>query len=180
MNNMRKVILYIASSLDGYIAGKSGEIDWLFSDQDYGYTEFFANVDTVLMGRLTYEQALSFGEYPYKGREGFVFSRTRAGIKDDHVRFVSGSVKKLVDDLKNRGGKNIWVVGGGVLIQACLEEDVIDEMEIFVHPIILGEGIPLFRTPLQTKHLTFQNCKAFDSGLVQLTYVRHHPAVPKE
>lgn len=74
---MRKLILYIASSLDGYIARNSGGVDWLFVDQDYGYTDFIASVDTVLMGQRTYEQVLSFGEYPYQKHQGFVFSKTQ-------------------------------------------------------------------------------------------------------
>jgi len=86
---MRKLILFIATSLDGYIAGPNGEIDWLFTDQEYGYSEFYATIDTVVMGRKTYDLSLSFGEYPYPGTQAFVFSRTRDGERDDHATFIS-------------------------------------------------------------------------------------------
>ena len=168
---MRKVVLFIASSLDGYIARISGSVDWLFTDQDYGYTEFFEKVDTVIMGRRTYEQVLAFGDYPYKGTQGFVFSRTRGG-QDEHVTFLPGSLAGFIGELKNGEGKDIWVVGGSELIHSCMNHDLIDEFIISVHPIILGEGIPLFRTPVPMMKLSFVHIRTFDTGLVQLTYVR--------
>lgn len=169
---MRKVILFIASSVDGYIAGPKGEIDWLFSDQDYGYAEFFSGVDTVVMGRLTYEVSLSFGEYPYPGRQGFVFSRTKAGTRDENISFVGEDPGPFVKKLKKGAGKNIWLVGGAEIIQSCMIHDVIDELVISIHPIILGDGIPLFRGPFPQTGLILQNCRTFDTGLVQLTYSR--------
>jgi dihydrofolate reductase len=169
---MRRVILFIASSLDGCIAGPMGEINWLFSDQDYGYTEFFAGVDTVVMGRLTYEVSLSFGEYPYKDRKGFVFSRTKAGTRDANVPFVGEEPGPFVGKLKKRAGKNVWLVGGAPIIQSCMIHDVIDEFVISIHPVILGDGIPLFRGPMPTTKLKLQDCQSFDTGLVQLTYSR--------
>ncbi|MCX9012182.1 MAG: dihydrofolate reductase family protein [Candidatus Methanoperedens sp.] len=170
---MRKVVLFIASSLDGYIARTSGDVDWLFTDQDYGYADFLAGVDTVIMGRRTYEQALSFGEYPYKGKQGFVFSRTRKEKRDEHVAFISGGIASFIEGLKKSTGKNIWLVGGSEVIHSCMSHDLIDEFVISVHPIILGDGIPLFRSPLPMRKLSFRHCKTFDTGLVQLTYVRH-------
>ena len=101
---MRKIRLFIASSLDGYIARTSGQVDWLFTDQDYGYAEFFAQVDTVLMGRRTYQQILDFGEYPYKGTAGFVFSRTLQGTKDNNVEFVGFDFKDLIRTLRQSNG----------------------------------------------------------------------------
>jgi dihydrofolate reductase len=178
---MRKVILFIASSLDGYIARTSGAVDWLFTvneNQDYGYADFLASIDTVLMGRRTYEQVLSFGEFPYKGIQCFVFSRTHGGKRDEHVTFISDNIESFVKGLKNGTGKNIWLVGGSEVIQFFMSHDLIDEFIISVHPIILGDGIPLFRAPLPTKMLSFKKCRAFDTGLVQLTYVRQ-PAADK-
>lgn len=169
---MRKVILFIASSLDGFIAGKSSEIDWLFTDQDYGYTEFFKTIGVVIMGRKTYEQVLTFGEYPYKGTEGYVFSRSRAGTRDANVTFVSGNIAQFVDSLKAEPEKDIWLVGGSEVIQPFLEHDLIDEFIISIHPVILGGGIPLFRPPLPKRDLRLKNCKTFDTGLVRVTYVR--------
>ncbi|MEB3337443.1 MAG: dihydrofolate reductase family protein [Leptolyngbyaceae bacterium] len=167
---MRRVILFIATSLDGYIARTSGEVDWLFTDQDYGYTPFFAQVDTVLMGRRTYEQVQSWGEYPYGETQGFVFSRMLRDQSHPQVKIISEDVTRFVKGLKDLPGKNIWLVGGAELVHSCLQSDLIDELIISVHPILLGEGIPLFRPPFSIKNLSFQHCEAFDTGLLQLTY----------
>jgi dihydrofolate reductase len=166
---MRNLVLYIATSLDGYIAGPSGEIDWLFDDQDYGYESFLAGIDTVLMGRRTYETALSFGDYPYKGMRGFVFSRT-ARLPDDHVTFASGDPATLVLELKNAPGKKIWLVGGGEIVSECFRHGLIDEYRIFVHPIVLGAGVPLFKEGLPRRRLKFLRSESFNSGLVELSY----------
>lgn len=171
---MRKVVLFIASSLDGYIARTSGEVDWLFTDQDYGYADFLAGVDTVLLGRRTYEQVLSFGEYPYKGIQGFVFSHTRKEERDENVTFIPDDPAVFVETLKYCTGKTIWLVGGSQVIQSIMSRDLIDEFVISVHPIILGEGIPLFRAPLPVRKLNLKHCRSFDTGLVQLTYVRRN------
>jgi dihydrofolate reductase len=168
---MRKLVLYIATSLDGYIARPSGAFDWLFSDQDYGYTGFFAGVDTVLMGRKTYEQALGFGEYPYKGTSGFVFSRTPRA-SDANVTFVSGDLASLVSELKHGPGKDIWLVGGAQIVAECVRHDLIDDFRLFVHPLILGEGIPLFAPGLPERPLQFVRSQSFDSGLVEVSYKR--------
>jgi len=169
---MRKLILFIATSLDGYIAGPNGEIDWLFTNQDYGYSEFYATIDTVVMGRKTYEVSRSFGAYPYPETRAFVFSRTRDGERDDHATFVSGDISRFVKTLKFQPGRNIWLVGGGEIIRPLLQDDLIDEFRIFVHPIVLGTGVPLFPPPLSTKTLRLRDTHAFESGLVRLGYVR--------
>jgi dihydrofolate reductase len=169
---MRKVVLFIATSLDGYIADTSGGVDWLFTDQDYGYTVFLETIDSVIMGRTTYEQILSFGEYPYSSKTGFVFSETRSGDRDENVEFVSGDVKSFVENLRQSPGKDIWLIGGGKLVRSFVQENLIDMFIIYVHPIILGAGISLFPSPLSTTHLTFQKSQAFDTGLVQLVYER--------
>jgi len=168
---MRKLVLYIATSLDGYIARPSGAFDWLFSDQDYGYTEFFAGVDTVLMGRKTYDQALAFGEYPYKGTRGVVFSRTPRG-PDANVTFISSDLASFVSELKRGPGKDIWLVGGGQIVAECVRRDLIDDFRLFVHPLILGEGIPLFAPGLPERPLQFVRSQSFDSGLVEVSYQR--------
>lgn len=171
---MRKVILFIATSLDGFIAGKSGEVDWLFTDQDYGYTEFLKTIGVVIMGRKTYDQVLTLGEYPYKRLEGYVFSRSRAGAKDENVTFVSGDIGSFVRSLKSKPVKDIWLVGGSEVIQTFLEQDLIDEFVISIHPIILGNGIPLFRTPFPARKLRLKDCKTYETGLVQASYINNH------
>jgi len=169
---MRPVILFIATSLDGCIARTDGGIDWLFTDQDYGFREFFSCVDTVIMGRKTYEVSRSFGEYPYAGRSGYVFSRSRSGQRDEHVQFIAADPTEFVSDLRSKPGKHVWLVGGSELVGDFIRKDLIDEYVISIHPVILGSGIPLFRVPLPTQKLIFRDCTTFDSGLVQVTYSR--------
>ena len=169
---MRKVILFIATSLDGFIASVSGDVDWLFHDQDYAYSSFIAGVDTVVMGRRTYEQILTFGDYPYPGTAGYVFSKTRSGERDQNVEFVSGDVARFIADLKAVPGKNIWLVGGGQLNGAFLQHGLIDEFVVSIHPVILGEGIPLFQGETGIHELSLRHCDSFEGGMVQLTYAR--------
>jgi dihydrofolate reductase len=168
---MRKLVLYIATSLDGYIAGPAGEIDWLFTDQDYGYAEFFAGVDAVVMGRKTYELTLSFGEYPYPGTRSFVFSRSEHAA-DANVTFISQDVGSFIANLKREAGKNIWLVGGGEIVRECLQHDLIDDFRIFIHPLVLGAGIPLFPNGVARRALRFVHSQHFNTGLVELGYER--------
>lgn len=168
---MRPLVCFIATSLDGYIAGPAGEIDWLFSDQDYGYTQFIVGVDTVLMGRKTYDHCLTFGEYPYPGIPNYVWSRTRQG-KDAHATFVSGDIVELLKGLKQQEGKTIWLVGGSALVGEAIRHDLLDELIVAVHPIVLGDGVPLFPRGLPKRQFQFIKSEPFHSGLVQLTYHR--------
>ncbi|MBE9007381.1 dihydrofolate reductase [Fortiea sp. LEGE XX443] len=168
---MRKISLFIASSLDGYIARKSGEIDWLFTDQDYGYTEFIAEVDTLIMGNKTYQQVLSFGEYPYNDQEVFVFSNTPQGKAENNAKFVSSDWQNFITNLRQSSGGLIWLVGGAQTIQYFLKHNFIDEIILSIHPIILGDGIPLIvkDSSLETT-LELKDVKTYDSGLVQVAY----------
>jgi len=140
----RKVVLFTACSLDGYIAGKDDDTSWLFGDGDHGYREFLATIDTVLMGRRTYDLALQMGPFPYADKECYVFSRSLMG-GDEHVEFVNQPVKEFVDMLRGREGRDIWLVGGSELISGFMMAGIVDEFIISMHPIILGEGIPLFK-----------------------------------
>ncbi|MBD2185163.1 dihydrofolate reductase [Planktothrix sp. FACHB-1355] len=169
---MRKIRLYIASSLDGYIARTSGDVDWLFTDADYGYTEFLAQVDTILMGNKTYQQVLGFGEYPYKGKQVFVFSNTLPGQKDNNnVEFIGGDLNEFVNNLRQSPGGDIWLVGGSEIIHYFLKHSLIDELILSIHPIILGDGISLIvkDASLQTS-LKFKTVKTYESGLLQVSY----------
>ncbi len=180
---MPEVILYIATSVDGYIARRDGAVDWLdpAADpaggpvEDYGYGEFIAGVGAVLMGRVTYAQIrASGGDYPYPNAAGYVFSRTRAGEQDDHVRFVDGSDPAgLVARLKREQDKNLWLVGGGQLVREFLRLDLIDRIELFILPVILGDGIPLFPPATPQRNLTLESCQRYATGLAQLTYRRN-------
>jgi dihydrofolate reductase len=169
---MRAITLYIASSLDGYIARRDGRVDWLFTDADYGYTDFLGSIGTIIMGRTTYDQLLTFGRYPYGGKEVFVVSRSRAGQKDEHVTFVGLDIAERIRRIRagDEGGKGIWLVGGAQLVRLFVSERLIDEIIISIHPVILGSGIPLFLPQDSETWLDFVNATSFPSGLVQLTY----------
>lgn len=168
---MRKISLYIASSLDGYIARTSGEVDWLFTDQDYGYTEFLAQIDTIIMGNKTYQQVLGFGEYPYKNKQGFVFSKNILNARDNNVNFVSNDWENFIINLRQSPGQDIWLVGGAQTIHYFLQHDFVDEIILSIHPIILGDGIPLIvnDSSLETT-LELKNVQTYDTGLLQVSY----------
>ncbi|ABA23919.1 bifunctional deaminase-reductase-like protein [Trichormus variabilis ATCC 29413] len=168
---MRKIILFIASSLDGYIARDSGDIDWLFTDQDYGYTEFIAQIDTLIMGNKTYQQILTFGEYPYQDQEVFVFSKTYSGETNNGAKYINSDWEDFIKTLRTSNGRDIWLVGGAQLIHFFLKHGFIDELILSIHPIILGSGIPLIlKDPTIETKLQLQDVKSFDTGLVQIFY----------
>ena len=168
----RKVILYIATSVDGFIARENGDIDWLSNVQegseDYGYEQFYDRVDTVVMGRKTYEQVLTFGDFPYKGKECYVFSSSKRN-KNQDVQFVCENAADFINGVKKKEGKDIWLVGGAKLIESFMIYDLIDEYIISVTPIILGKGIALFSGKVSS-HLELVDSKKYTSGLVQIHY----------
>jgi dihydrofolate reductase len=174
---MSKVILFIAISLDGYIAGPHGEIDWLFHDADYGYTAFFDSVQALVMGRKTYELSLSFGEWPYGDKPAYVFTRQTPPV-DARVRFVADDAAGLIAELHAQGIQNIWLVGGGALVSTFLHAGLIDEFVISVHPLLLGAGIPLFASGIPRLGLRLLGVTPFASGLVQLHYTTEADSKP--
>ena len=166
---MRKIILFIASSLDVYIARKNGNIDWLFTDADYGYAKFYRLIDAVLMGRKTYAQAKEVEEYPFKGKKAYVFTKDNNLKKDKNVEFVNdvvGFSKKLIKS----SGKNIWLVGGGEIVSIFLNNNLLDEIVLSIHPILLGKGIPLFNNIQKETKFEMVRIKKFKSGLLQTHY----------
>jgi dihydrofolate reductase len=175
---MRKIKLYIASSLDCFIADENGSIDWLFSDADYGYTDFYNSIDTILVGRKTYEQSLTFEEYPYKGKKVYVFTHNAKEKKKKNkkmtsdVEYIDKDIPEFVMRLiqqpfSNRG---IWLLGGGEILSLFLNAELVDEIILSVHPIILGKGIPLFKNIKKSVKLRLLESIPFESGLVQLRY----------
>ena len=168
--------LYIACSLDGFIARENGNIDWLTeyensSETDYGYSEFYSSIGTVLMGRKTYEQVLGFGVWPYGEKKTYVFTRQNEPLRRErNIEFVSGDVGKFVRRLKENTDEDIWLVGGSQLIRAFLEEDLVQDLIIFVVPVILGGGIPLFDRIGKEVRLRMIDTKRYENGLVRLEY----------
>ncbi|MFG6494627.1 dihydrofolate reductase family protein [Fictibacillus sp. UD] len=174
MNKKRNVILYIAASVDGFIAKENEDIDWLSMverpGEDYGYEAFVNTVDTVIMGRKTYDKVLSFGiEFPHKDKKCYVISRTKTG-HDDNVEFYGGNVIELIQELKSKEGKNIFVDGGAEVVRELKSLNLIDEYVISFIPIMLGKGIRLFKETEAESKLELVESRAFESGLVQVTY----------
>lgn len=174
MSEERKVILYIAQSLDGFIARADDDISWLSvverENEDYGYEAFVKTVDTVFMGRRTYDKVLSFDmDFHHKDRKCYVLSRSKSG-SDDNVTFYDGDLCTLVSRLKSEPGKHIFVDGGAEVVKAFREEGLIDEYVISIIPIMLGRGIRLFKDIDVESKVELVDHKVFASGLVQLTY----------
>lgn len=174
MRKNRKVVLYIAMSLDGYIARENDDIDWLSMvespGEDYGYGEFVRTVDTVIMGRKTYDKVCSFGvEFPHKGRKCYVLSRTKSGMNGD-VEYYSSGLENLITDLKNREGGNIFIDGGAETVNELLRIDGIDEFIVSILPIFLGDGIRLFKDGRPEQKLKLLGSTEYGTGLVKLRY----------
>ena len=168
---MRKVILGVAVSLDGFIEGPNGEYDWCFTDQDYGMAAFVKRIDAIFMGRKTYEQSLTMGsQNPWKGTMTYVFSNSIKEIKTRDTVLVSGDVKTKVAAIKNEKGKDIWMFGGAELTVALMTERRIDELWLSVHPILLGAGKPLFSGLKKRIKTKLMDTKTYNSGLVSLKY----------
>ncbi len=167
--------LYIAQSLDGYIARENGSLDWLEqlpnpTKTDHDFTAFYEEVKTVVMGRKTYETILGFDlPWPYADCEAFVLSNSLNFELHDPSIKVASEVQELVQVLKAKPG-NTWVVGGGMLIGAFVEADAFDELIITVIPIILGSGISLFPRMQVERWYTLYNAKPFPTGAINLTY----------
>ena len=165
---MRRIILYIASSLDGYIARENGDVDWLPENTKSGYDEFYKTIDTVVMGKKTYEQVLTFGAYPYKDKKSYVFTRNNEQTKDQNTEFVS-DIDKFVKENISNSGKNIWLVGGAEIISSFLNRGFVDEIILSIIPVVLGKGITLFKNTQNEVKLGLIKTTEYDK-LVELHY----------
>lgn len=168
---MSKISVFIAQSLDGYIADSKGNLSFLepYEKDDNGYFDFYSKIDTVVMGRKTYEKVLSFGvEWPYKDKEFYLISNSIQKLSDPLI--VSNNPKELIEKLKKEN-KNVYV-DGGELINFLVECQLIDEFIITTVPFLLGKGsIKLFNNQNSLK-LKFVSSKVFQNGLVQTHYLR--------
>lgn len=176
MNDMRKIILGLAITLDGYIEGPNGEYDWCFTDQDYGLNAFFEGIDAVFMGRKSYEtmQAQTSHSDIETATESpswieYVFSKTLKSLKEGAV-LVSGDAIAEARRIKNQPGKDIWLFGGAVLYNALMKEGLVDELWLSVHPVLLGKGKPLFHEQEHRTKLRLLASKTYESGLVSIRY----------
>ncbi|MFB3164831.1 dihydrofolate reductase family protein [Neobacillus sp. 179-J 1A1 HS] len=163
MSKQSRLVFYGAISLDGYLARENHSLDWLFGtegEEETGYQEFYDSVDTILMGRSTYDQIaiLSPEKFPYEGKPCYVFSRTMTG-SNEHVTFINEDIIGFTQSLKEQEGKRVWVVGGGEVLKPLLK--LVDEFIIQIAPTIIGKGIPLFVPGDQENKLTLVDVRSF-------------------
>lgn len=177
---MRNVILYIAVSLDGYIAAPDGSVAFLddFQDEavgDYGYQDFVSGIDTCLMGSNTYKAILGFGfPWPYMDQDTYVVtSNPQMEIDSPKTTRVVGNVVETIQRLKQETtGKDIWLVGGGQMVQYALNADVLDQMILSITPKLLGEGIRLFPEKSLGSAWELTHQQAYETGMMVLTYTK--------
>lgn len=174
---MRKVTFGGANSLDNFIARKDDAVDWLLWTKEVTeiMESFWRNIDTVVMGRRTYEVAARSGHgITYPGIKTYVCSRTIKESSDNGVVFVSEDAASFVRRLKSDEGKDICLMGGGVLARPLFEADLIDEIGINIHPVLLGSGIPLFYEMTRQIDLELIKLQQLSNGCVVLTYQVKH------
>ena len=173
---MRKLILGLAITLDGYIEGPNGEYDWCFTDQDYGLNEFYDRIDSMFIGRKSYEVLLQHLENSSDDAipgmpklKEYVFSSTLKTVKNDAVIIADDSIT-AANHIKQLPGKDIWLFGGATLTAAFMEAGLVDELWLSVHPILLGNGKPLFNETTKRTPLTLLESKTYETGLISLKY----------
>jgi dihydrofolate reductase len=174
MDIKRNLVLFIATSIDGYIATKDESLEWLYNvegEGDNGFSEFYETVDTVLLGKRTYDWVMKqeIEEFPYKNKECYVFTRSSIDDTED-VKFVNDNITEFVDKLKSKDGKNIWIVGGGELLHSFIQEKLVDEIIITIAPTLIGHGIPLFREGEFKLDLSLIGMRTFNQ-FVELHYL---------
>lgn len=173
---VRKVVLYIAMSLDGFIAAPNEDLSFLNlvskEGEDYGYYDFIKNIDTVIIGRKTYDWVMKQVDvFPHVDKDTYIITRTKKQDKD-RIRFFNGDVKNLITQLKTVEGKNIFCDGGAEIVNLLLKDKLIDEFIISIIPVLLGKGTRLFNNNNEFSRLKLVSAKSFDTGLTQLHYTR--------
>ncbi|MFM9865471.1 MAG: dihydrofolate reductase family protein [Micropepsaceae bacterium] len=171
---MPLIRVYIAQSLDGYIARTDGGIDWLrpFDDVDYGYSAFTREIGTVVMGRASYELARSFGEWPYADMRSLVITSRPLDDAPPTVARVGADIPRLATALRSAGAKDTWIMGGAQTINAFLAAEAVDRIDLFTVPVLLGGGIRLFADNRPETQLKLVSTQAYDKGLARQSYVR--------
>ncbi|MBE7169425.1 MAG: dihydrofolate reductase [Williamsia sp.] len=177
---MRKVILDLAVTLDGFIEGPNGEVDWCIMDEDMGFNQFLASIDTIFYGRVSYDMWGNFqpaDDAPeteksiwnaVHSKKKYVFSKT--GRQDSAATWISTDIKDRIDSIKREPGKDIWLYGGANLITTFVDLGLVDMYRLGVHPTILGRGKPLFVNIKDRVDITLESVKTFQSGVVLLSY----------
>jgi dihydrofolate reductase len=173
METKRKLVLYIAMSVDGCIAAEGDDLSFLNTvakeGEDYGYQTFVDSVDTVIMGKRTYDWVLKHAAYPHIDKKSFIItSSTLPAI--GNIEFYNGDLKELIYSLKKQKGKTIFCDGGAMVVNQLLRINAFDELIISIIPILVGKGIKLFENKGEMKNLKLLKCQNFESGLIQLHY----------
>lgn len=172
LNARPKISVYIATSIDGYIARKDGNLDWLqyghTGDEDYGFKNFINSVDALILGRKTYQVVSGFDEWPYKGKRVIVLSQTLKDIRQE-AELYSGQLPELLSKLHSENIKHIWV-DGGITASKFLEAGLVDELTVSIIAMVLGSGIPLFSVMNKEHSCHLISTQPYPSGLVQLKY----------
>lgn len=174
--NMRKIILYIATSLNGKIADANGNVTWLDKipnpdNCDYGFSGFFAEIDTTIQGNRTYEQVLGWGiDFPYENKKNYVLTNDPVAKDSEQVEFITGKHYESIKGLKDSEGKDIWLIGGGQANTFLLSNGLIDEIHLFIMPIILPAGIDLFTGKPSETLLELLETRNYKSGVVEMKY----------
>lgn len=166
---MSKIILYSAISLDFNIARADGSVGWLEGEGDYGYNDFIKNIGTTLMGANTYRQVAGFGEWPYSGFDNYVFTR-KSDVHDKKVNFIRENIGGFCKKLKENSKKDIWLIGGGAVNSVLLSENLIDEMQLFVFPLLIGDGISLFKGNYPERKFELIQTEKMPAGVNFLKY----------
>ena len=171
---MRKVIFSLANSLDNYIARKDGAIDWILSGEEAAsaMTEFWKTIDAVVIGRKTYEPVLKSGTpFPtFPGVKNYVLSHTLKESPDKNVEIIEEDVAEFIHRLKTEEGNDIFVMGGGLLAKPLFEANLIDEVGVTIHPVLLGSGVPLFHEISRQVDLELIKSQVFKNGCVSISY----------
>lgn len=173
---MKQIKLYIAASLNGKIARPDGSVDWLEKlpnpdNTDHGFSAFYDSIDTTIQGGKTYRQIIGWDiEFPYIGKTNYVITRNQDLENNGHVEFVTEKPVEFFQNLKKQEGKDIWLIGGGQINTLFLNAGLIDEIRIFIMPIILPDGIELFEILPNKKLLVLKETKEYTSGAVELVY----------
>lgn len=177
---MKKVILDLAVTLDGFIEGPSGETDWCIMEDDMGLDTFMDSIDTIFYGRVSYDAWGNFQPDSYMtdaeqqlwtaihSKDKYVFSRQER--KGSNAAFISSDISSQVRAIQQKGGKDIWLYGGAGLIRTFIDLDLIDSYRLSVHPVVLGSGKPLFENLQHRIGLKLTGNRTFRSGVIQLIY----------
>ena len=171
MTEKSRKIVYIATSLDGFIARKNGDIDWLEEDPSYDYyLEFIKNIEVILMGAATYEKVMSFGiDWPYPEKRSYVFTHKKIHSEEKNIEFTDEDMSSFMNWIQAETKGNIWIMGGSNLINQFLKKGLVDEIIVGILPIVLGGGIPLFTEQDDIK-LELTKVSSYEKGMVQIHY----------